>query len=290
MIIEYFVHLAILIGIYLILTLSLQLSVGFTGLLNLGHIAFFAIGAYTAALLTLNGVPFLTALLLAGIVAMLFGFILVIPTNKLKGDYLALATLGFSFVVYAVTLNFTSLTRGPLGLPGIPKPSILGITFSNNLSFLVLTLIIAGATYFIIKRITESPFGKVLEAIRDDELAAKVLGKNTFKMKGYSLGISAFFAGIAGSLYSHYITFIDPSSFTIMQLIPILCIVIIGGLASLKGTLLATIILVLLPEPLRFIGFPSSIVGPMRQIIYALILLFILIYKPKGFYGKVELS
>jgi len=109
-------------------------------------------------------------------------------------------------------------------------------------------------------------------------------------MKGYSLGIAAFFAGVAGSLYASYITFIDPSSFTIMQLIPILCIVIIGGLASLKGTLVATIILVLLPEPLRFIGFPSSIIGPMRQIIYALILLLILIYKPKGFYGKVELT
>ena len=290
MIIEYFIHLFILIGIYLILTLSLQLSVGFTGLLNLGHVAFFAIGAYTAALLTLNGVPFLIAFLAAGIIAMIFGFILVIPTNKLKGDYLALATLGFSFVVYAVTLNYTSLTRGPLGLPGIPKPSILGVTFSSNLSFLILTIIIAGITYFIIKRITESQFGKVFEAIRDDELVAKTLGKNTFKMKGYSLGIAAFFAGVAGSLYASYITFIDPSSFTIMQLIPILCIVIIGGLASLKGTLVATIILVLLPEPLRFIGFPSSIIGPMRQIIYALILLLILIYKPKGFYGKVELT
>ena len=109
-------------------------------------------------------------------------------------------------------------------------------------------------------------------------------------MKSYALGISAFFAGIAGSLYASYITFIDPSSFTLMQLIPVLCIVIIGGLASLKGTVIATIVLILLPESLRFVGFPSSIIGPMRQIIYALILLLILIYKPKGFYGYVELD
>ena len=135
-----------------------------------------------------------------------------------------------------------------------------------------------------------SPFGKVLEAIRDDELATKVLGKNTFKMKSYALAISAFFAGIAGSLYAHYITFIDPSSFTILQLIPILVIVIVGGLASLGGTIIATIVLVLLPELLRFVGFPSSVVGPARQILYALILILILIYKPKGFYGKVELE
>jgi len=216
--------------------------------------------------------------------------LLSIPTNKLKGDYLALATLAFTFVVYAITLNWTSLTRGPLGLPGIPKPSIFGLSFSSNLSFLVLTIIIVLLAYFIIKRIVDSPFGKVLEATRDNELATKVLGKNTFKIKSIALGTSAFFAGIAGSLYAHYITYIDPSSFTIMQLIPILCIVIIGGLASLRGTVIATIILILLPEPLRFIGFPSSVIGPMRQIIYALILLIILLYRPKGFFGKVELE
>ena len=286
----YLIHLLILIGIYFILAISLQLAVGFAGLLNLGHIAFFCIGAYTSALLALNNFPFWLCFILAGIVAMLFGFLLSIPTSKLKGDYLALATMGFSFVIYAVALNWTSLTRGPLGLPGIPKPTLFGISFSDNFSFLILIAIIALISYLIVKKITTSPFGKVLEATRDDELATKVLGKNTFKIKTYTLGISAFFAGIAGSLYAHYITFIDPSSFTLLQLIPVLCIVIIGGLASLKGTILATIILVLLPEPLRFIGFPSSIVGPARQMIYALILLLILLYKPKGFYGKVELE
>jgi len=290
MISAYLIHLLILICIYLILAISLQLAVGFTGLLNLGHIAFYALGAYTSALLALNGFPFWFCFLSAGILAMLFGFLLSIPTNKLKGDYLALATMGFSFVVYAVALNWTGLTRGPLGLPGIPKPKILGIGFSDNFNFLILVGIISLISYLIIKRIVLSLFGKVLEAIRDNELVVRVLGKNTFKMKSLALMISAFFAGIAGSLYAHYITFIDPSSFNLLQLIPVLAIVIVGGLASLKGTILATIILVLLPEPLRFIGFPSSIVGPARQIIYALLLLLILIYKPKGFFGKIELE
>jgi len=290
MIEAYLIHLLILIGIYSILAISLQLAVGFTGLLNLGHIAFYCIGAYTSALLALHNFPFWFCFLSAGIMATLFGFLLSVPINKLKGDYLALATMSFSFVIYAIVLNWRFLTRGPLGLPGIPRPTLFGISFSNNFSFLILTAIIALISYLIIKKITESPFGKALEATRDDELAAKVLGKNTFKMKTCALGISAFFAGIAGSLYAHYITFIDPSSFTLLQLIPVLAIVIIGGLASLKGTVLATIILVLLPEPLRFIGFPSSVVGPARQMIYALILLLILIYKPKGFYGKVELG
>lgn len=290
MIFAYFIHLLILIGIYLILGISLQLSVGFTGLLNLGHIAFYCVGAYTSALLALEGLPFWFCFLVAGTLAALFGFLLSIPTNKLKGDYWALATLGFSFVIYAIALNWTSLTRGPLGLPGIPRPSLFGFIFSNNLNFLILTAIIALISYFLIRRLVKSPFGKVLEATRDDELATRVLGKNTFKLKSISLAVSAFFAGIAGSLYVHYITFIDPSSFTLLQLIPVLCIVIIGGLASLKGTALAAFILVLLPEPLRFIGFPSSIVGPARQIIYALLLLFILIYRPRGFSGKVELE
>lgn len=290
MVSAYLIHLLILIGIYLILAISLQLAMGFSGLLNLGHIAFYCVGAYVSALLALAGFPFWLCFILAGVVAMLFGFLLSVPTNKLKGDYLALATLGFSFVIYAIALNWTGLTRGPLGLPGIPKPNLFGFTFSSNFSFLILTFIIVLISYFIIKRIISSPFGRVLEATRDDELAIRVLGKNTFKMKSYALGISAFFAGIAGSLYAHYITFIDPSSFTLLQLIPVIAIVIIGGLASLKGTIIATIILVLLPEPLRFIGFPSSMVGPARQMIYALLLLLILVFKPRGFYGKVTLD
>jgi branched-chain amino acid transport system permease protein len=278
------IHLLVLIAI------SLQITIGFTGLLNLGHIAFFAIGAYVYALLALAGFPFWLCFLLAGIITMLFGFLISIPTNKLRGDYFAIATLAFTFVIYAITLNWMSLTRGSLGLPGIPKPVIFGISFSSNFSFMILTAIITLVSYYIIKKIISSPFGKVLEAVRDDELATKTLGKSTFKMKSFALAISAFFAGIAGCLYASYITFIDPSSFTLMQLIPVLCIVIIGGLASLKGTAIATVFLVLLPEPLRFIGFPSSILGPARQILYALILLLILIYKPRGFYGRVELE
>jgi branched-chain amino acid transport system permease protein len=290
MISAYIIHLLILIGIYVILALALQIAMGFGGLLNLGHIAFFGIGAYTSALLTLAGWPFWLAFLASGIIAMIFGFLLSIPTTKLKGDYLALTTMGFSFVIYAILLNWTDLTRGPLGLPGIPKPSLFGISISSNFNFLILTIIIVLISYFIIKRITSSQFGKVLESIRDDELASKVLGKNSFKVKAIAMGFSAFFAGIAGSLYAHYITFIDPSSFMIMQLVPVLLIVIVGGLASLPGTILATIILILIPEALRFVGFPSSIVGPMRQIFYAVILLLILIYKPKGFFGRVEME
>lgn len=289
MVSAYFIHLLILVFIYLIFSLSLQLSIGFTGILNLGHIAFFAIGAYISALLTLEGFSWILSFLSSGLISMIFGALISLPTRRLKGDYLALTTMGFSFVIYSILLNWISLTRGPLGIPGISRPQIFNLSFSSNLQYLILTFFIALITFLIIRRIINSPFGKVLQAIRDNELIVRILGKNSFKMKTISLMISSFFAGIAGSLYAHYISFIDPSSFTLLQLIPILSIVIVGGLASLKGTIIATIILTLLPEPLRFIGFPSSIIGPIRQIIFALILLLILIFKPKGFYGKVEI-
>jgi len=286
MIETYLVHLLILIGIYLIVALAFQVSRGFTGLLNLGHIAFYGIGAYVSALLILNGYPFLFCFLMAGIVSLLFALILATLVKELNGDYFALATMGFSSVIYAIFMNWTALTKGPMGLVGIVRPSILGFDFSDNLAFLVLTFIVVAISYLSIYRIVTSPFGRVLEAIRDDELAAKSLGKNTRRMKSYSLAISAFFAGLAGSLYAHYITFIDPSSFSVMQIIPFLTIITIAGMASLRGTVIATFVIVLLPESLRFIGFPSDLVGSMRQMTYALILILFLIIQPNGLFGK----
>lgn len=286
----YFIHILIITGIYIVLSLSLQLSIGYGGLLNLGHIGFYCIGAYSSAVLTLNGYPFLFAFLLAGIISMFFGFLLSLPTNRLKGDYLTLTTLGFCFIVYQIALNWESLTRGSLGLIGIPSPTIFGFHITNNYLYLFFVIMVDILVYLIIKKIVSSDFGRVIQAVRDNELVLRILGKNSFKIKSIVLMTSAFFAGLAGSLYAHYITFIDPSSFMISQLIPILCIVVIGGLASLRGTILATIVLVILPETIKFIGLPSFIMGPIQQIIYALILLLIIIYSPKGFFGKIELK
>ena len=285
----YIIHLLILIGIYIILAVSLNLALGYTGLLNLGHIAFFGIGAYTSALMVKAGFPFVVAFLCAGLLASLFGFVLVWATRKLKGDYFALVTLGFSFVIYSLLLNL-KFTRGSLGIPGIPKPNIFGYAINSNLSFLIFVGVLAVLSIFIIFRIVNSPFGRLLKATRDDELGLRVLGKNTDKIKYKSMAISAFFAGIAGSLFAHYITFIDPSSFYLNELILVLTIVIIGGIASISGSVVATFIIVLIPEFLRFLSLPSSILGPMRQIIYALIFLGVLLYKPRGLFGKVDLG
>jgi branched-chain amino acid transport system permease protein len=286
----YIIHLAILICIYAILAVSLNLAVGYAGLLNLGHVAFFGIGAYTSALLVIAGVPFPIAFIAAGCFAAVFGYLLILGTYRLKGDYLALATLGFSFVVASILLNWTWLTRGPLGIPGIPKPNLFGLAITTNTGFLAFAAIICAATYLIIWRITTSSYGIALQAMRDDEIGMKVLGKNTFKLKWQSMALSAFFAGIAGSLFAHYISYIDPSSFTLTEIILIFTIVIVGGLVSLKGSFIGTAIILLLPEALRFLDLPGSVLGPMRQIIYALILLCILYLRPRGLFGEVDLE
>jgi len=285
----YLIHVATMMGIYGILALSLQLAVGFAGLLNLAHVAFFGIGAYTSALLSLSGTGFLTCAMAAAVLSSLAGYFVSFPTRRLKSDYLALATMALTFVIHAIFLNWTELTRGPLGLPGIPRPQIFGFNFYSNESYLVLVLIITLLCFATLRKLTRSPFGITLQAIRDNELAAQSMGKNTFIFKTKALVVSAFFAGLAGSLFAHYITFIDPSSFTLLNLIPILTIVILGGLASLEGTIAATVVLVFLQELPRFIGFPSSIVGPARQMLFSALLILILIYKPKGICGKVSL-
>ena len=225
MISPYVIHLLILIGIYVILSVSLNLALGYAGLLNLGHVALFGIGAYTSTLLTMNGVPFVISFLLAGLTASFFGFLLILATRKLQGDYYALATLGFAFVVYSLFLNLTDLTRGPLGIPGIPKPNLFGFVIGSNLQYLLFVAVLVLVSVYSIRTVVESPFGRLLEAMRDDELGLRVLGKNTKMLKYKSMMISAFFAGISGSLFAHYISFIDPSTFYINELILQCCII-----------------------------------------------------------------
>ncbi|NQU79608.1 branched-chain amino acid ABC transporter permease [Candidatus Woesearchaeota archaeon] len=290
MIAPYIFNILILICIYVILATSLNFALGYTGLLNLGHIAFFGIGAYASVLLVQAGIPYIIALPAAGVIAGFFGFLLILATRKIKGDYLALVTLGFSFVIHSVLLNWTSVTRGPLGIPGIPKPSILGFTISSGFIYFIFALIIAFITWFILNKIVNSPFGRLMQATRDDELGLRVLGKNTSMIKTKVLIISAFFAGIAGSLFAHHITFIDPASFSLQEIILVLTIVIVGGLASLRGSIFATIIILVIPEILRFLSLPGTIVGPARNMIYAVILVAILLWRPRGLFGRVDLN
>lgn len=284
---EYILHILIIAGIYIILTLSLNLIVGYTGLPALGHAAFSCVGAYTSSLLALNlGFSPWVGLLIGAGVAVLFGIAIGYPSLRLKGDYLALATFGFGVIVYSIAKNWVSLTRGPMGLPGIPRFSILGFSLDPLWSYLLLVIIFVLITIFVLRRVVDSPFGRVLRSIREDEIASEALGKDTARYKLTVFMIGAFFAGIAGSLYAHYITFIDPSSFTVMESITILLMVIFGGMGNIKGSIVGATVLVVFPELLRFLGMPSSIEAPTRQMIYGLLLVALMIKRPQGILGR----
>ena len=284
---EYLIHILIIAGIYIILTLSLNLIVGYTGLPALGHAAFSCIGAYTSSLLALRfGISPWIGVFVGGFFAALLGIIIGYPSIRLKGDYFALATFGFGIIVYSIAKNWISLTRGPMGLPGIPSFSLFGYEITKTWQYLIIVLVFALITLFILRRIVNSPFGRVLKSIREDEMASETLGKNTTKYKLMVFAIGAFFAGIAGSLYAHYITFIDPSSFTVMESITVLLMVIFGGMGSISGSIVGATVLVILPELLRFLGMPSSIAAEVRQMIYGLLLVVLMIKRPQGLLGK----
>lgn len=286
---EYLLHILVMTGIYVILTMSLNLIVGYTGLASLGHAAFSCVGAYVSALLALNfGLSPWLGLLAGALAAMVVGGVIALPSLRLRGDYLALATFGFAIIVYSIAKNWVAVTRGPMGLPGIPAFSLFGFQLSAIWSYLILVLLFVFLTTFAIRRVVDSPFGRILRGIREDEVATSAMGKNVDKHKIFVFLIGAFFAGIAGSLYAHYITFIDPSSFTIMESITILLMVVFGGMGSIRGSFVGAAVLVMLPELLRFLGLPSSIAAPLRQMIYGLLLVILMIKRPQGILGKYK--
>ncbi len=287
---EYFIHLAILISIYGVLAMSLNLVVGYTGLLSVTHAAFYGVGAYATALgLTQLGMGFFSSLLLGGLIAGISAALIGLVLSRFRDDYYALVSFGFNIIVFSIFLNWQEVTRGPLGIPGIGRPEIFGIEFSSNLSFLILSLVIMGLVYAAAQFITRSSFGRVLKAIREDEQAIQVFGYNTQYFKLGIFVIAAMMAAVAGSLFASYISFIDPSTFTLDESIFILAIIIMGGLASNRGAIIGAVILILLPEILRFVGFPTDIAAQMRQVVYGLILVFLMLYRPQGMVGEYKL-
>jgi branched-chain amino acid transport system permease protein len=278
-------HLCIVIAIYAIFALSLNVEVGYTGLFNFGHVAFFAIGAYTSALLTLGGVPFVWAFLAALFMAGLCGFLLSIPALKLQGDYFGIATLGFGEILRMIFNNEVWLTKGPMGLPGIPRPELLGIVFDTLPLYLALSVGFAITSFAILAFIVLSPFGRTLKAVRDDETAAEILGKNAYAFKIKSFVIGSVFAGLAGVLWAHYATFISPGDFTLTETILVLLIVVMGGKGTLAGPVVGAITLIFFQESVRFLRLPpewTRLLGPLQQMIFGLLLVVLMVFRPEG--------
>lgn len=208
---------------------------------------------------------------------------------RVKGDYLALVTLAFGVIFVDVSRNWVGFTGGPIGLPGIPHVRILGLVVSSPPAYCALVLVFVAMTYFLLRRVVRSPFGRTLEAVREDEVPAASLGIHVHVRKVQALVVSSFIAGIAGSLYAHYLAYIDPNRFSIMESFQIISIVIIGGAGSLTGALIGAAFFVLLPEILRLLPLTSAELAAVRQIIFALVILAVLILRPKGILGKTVL-
>ena len=284
---EYLLHILILIGIYVILSVSLNLIVGYSGLLSIAHAAFYGVGAYVAALMALKlSSPFLANIVCAVILSGLLGALLGIPSLRIRDDYFAIATFAFQVITFSIMNNWIALTSGPMGLPGIPQPAIFGWQINSHYEFLFLISLLCIITLWISHKIVTSPFGRVLKAIREDEVFALAVGKNVACYKILIFVIGAGMASVAGVMYAYYISFIDPTSFTIMESIFIISIVIIGGAGNIWGSVLGAAVLVILPEALRFLGMPSAIAANMRQIIYGSLLVIFMLFRPQGFIGE----
>lgn len=289
--INYLVAMAIFWGVWALLALALNLQWGLTGLVNFGHVAFFAVGAYTSGLLALAGVPFPLALAAAGLLAALFGVVVALTTLRLDEDYLAVVTLGFAETVRLVILNETWLTEGARGLPGIPPPLRARFGEGYERFYLVVVLVAVAAAFVVAERIRTAPFGRVLRAIRESPMVAAVAGKDVAHFKLEAFAIGAAVAGIAGSLYAHYLTFLSPDQFDSTVTIYVWIAVIIGGSGNNKGALLGAFVLMALLEGSRFLKdvvplFSGVKLAAIRLIIVGVLLILFMITKPEGLWRE----
>ena len=290
--------------IWAILAVSLNLVVGFTGLLSIGHIGFFGIGAYTMAILTSDaaydqlrteaiptfGWPFFAALpvcvLLAGLAAIAVGIVF----NRFRDDIYVLVSFGFAVIAFNVFLSWRGLTRGAYGIHDIEKPAIGGWVFSGDLQFLALVAIFLVAIVIISWLIVSSSFGRVLTAIREDEQATAVFGYQVTHFKLAIWVISAMMAGLAGGLFGSWTSFVDPNSFILLESILLVSIVILGGLASIRGSIIGAMAFVLLEEGMRFVPLlPDEFVGQARQVVLGALLVLLMLFRPQGLAGRYKL-
>lgn len=293
------IDLATLVLIYVMLGLGLNIVVGLAGLLDLGYVAFYAVGAYSYALLSeYFGLSFWVCLPIAGLLAAAFGFVLGFPVLRLRGDYLAIVTLGFGEIIRILLLNFTQVTGGPNGIGGIPKPTLFGLEFSrrakeddsvlfhqffgidyssvHKVIFLyLLALVLALITVFVIRRLIRMPVGRAWEALREDEIACRSLGLNRTGIKLSAFTIGATFAGFAGAFFSARQGFISPESFTFIESAIILAIVVLGGMGSQLGVILAAVAMTVLPELAR--EFQEY-----RMLMFGLMMVLMMVWRPQG--------
>ena len=271
---DYVLHLLVIVLLYGMVALSLNVASGYTQLISLAHAGFFGVGAYTTAILaTRFGWPMwvnmLVAIALAGVIALP----LAVVALRTVEDYFILCTMGMGAVLFSIMNNWIDVTRGPMGIPGIPAVSFFGRPVIAKWEWVLLAAVFYVAMFGIARNLSRSAFGRLLLAISEDEILCQSFGKNVGLAKLQSFVLGAMLAAVPGVLYAHYVSFIDPTSFTIQESIFLLTITIVGGLGNLWGSLAAAAFLTLLPEALRFVGLPGGSASNVRQIIYGVLLI-----------------
>lgn len=270
------------VGIYVILALSLNLLNGYLGLLSIGHAAFYGLGAYASAKLVMElKLPFLISMLGAGAVAGAFGYLIAKPTLRLSGIYMTLATLGFNIVLFLILQNWMSFTNGPLGIMDIPPPVIFGLVVQSRKGYYYFMLVLAVLTVWSMRRLIDSRFGRALVAIRENELAAEATGVFTTRYKVQGFVLAAFYAGIAGSFYAHFVKFISPDSFYINESFILLAMLALGGQGNLAGPIVGAAALVVIPELFRFLQ-------EYRMFVYGGILIVMMLFRRQGILGDKD--
>lgn len=284
---EYLLHITVVICIYAILAASLNLITGYAGMLSIAQAAFFGVGAYTSALMSLKlHSPFPVNMLCAAALSGSLGAVVGIASLRLRDDYFVIVTFAFQIIAFSILNNWTSFTAGPMGLPSIPQPVLLGWQVSSHLEYLLLAATLSAAVFWASYRIIHSPLGRVVMAIREDEVLTLADGKNVAAYKLLVFVIGAAMASVAGVVYAHYVSFIDPTSFTVMDSIFIISVVIVGGAGSFWGPVIGAVVLTTLPEILRFVGMPSSIAANVRQMLYGGLLVAFMMLRPQGLMGE----
>ena len=285
----YVAHYLVMVGIYTILAVSLNLLVGYAGIFSLAHAAVYGIGAYASALVALKlGLGFWGGLVVAAVAGACAAALVGIPSLRVAGDYYIVASFGLQVVILTVFMNWTDLTNGHAGLVGIPRPRVFGLVIDNPFKYVVLSLALAALTYAVCHRLTGSAFGRTLRAVREDEIAAQATGKNVVLVKIVITTISSALGALGSSLYAHYITYINPSSFTLDESIFIVSLVILGGTERLAGPVVGAFILLAVPEALKFLAIPDTVAAPTRQILYGGLLILFMFVRPEGILGRAR--
>jgi len=288
---NFFLLILIYTGIYALMAIGQNIITGYGGMLSLCQAGFFAIGSYTTAILATHmGWSFWATLPAAAIISALFGLLIGLPTLRLKGDYLAIATLGFGEIVRNILNNWDSLTNGPMGIQKIPMPDLFGFTINpyKKYSFLVMVMIFVVIAYILFQRLARSRMGRALTAVREDEIAAQSMGINITKYKVYAFVLGAAVAGIAGSLQAVFSLSVTPGTYTFMVSVMVLCMVVLGGMGNFKAAILGTFIIQLISYFPQLTGLSSVIPPQFKQILFGLILVVMMIWRPQGLLGREE--